>query len=569
MKNITRFALIFTFFPLPAYFPLNTFAALAPVSSQSGELLQNNPLLKAPSPPQTKSTGDPLATLTKKRHSDVGTDGPKIKVRQLKVIDAPGPAQKDIKKFIDKFANTEMSLADLKNVAIKITSILQFHGEYLSYAYIPRQKIINDTVTIAILNGYIEAVDLADNASLVHNFVLNRFIARLNGPEKGSLAEVNETLLLIGDLPGISALSPTLMPGNNPGGSRLTLDLQAAKRFESYLLFDNMGSVTSGRNRAGIQLTINSPAGLGDRLQALAFIAPDRLQINNKSKHGKTAIARVSYDLPVNTRGGRAGVALSRVSYRLGGPLLSGLGDGFADVLSFYGSQPIIRSDKSNLTLGLSADIKRMDDTFWDEKNARRAAVIGMQLTGSRQSELFGRPNVLQYDLSYGAGRLNNDDAWNGLHTRGTFFKSGQQIKFIQNVLPGIAINFSLTGQQASKNLDGAEKISLGGPYAVRAYSNSTASADSAWITSTGLQFALPWVKGLSTRLFYDYATGKINKFSRQQQTVTLAGHGIGADYQLNDRLFISASYAWRDGHDALLPAQNKAMGWITAGVHF
>lgn len=541
-----------------------------PAGTTSGQLLQNNPMLNAPSAPHS----DGLSEYPKNKINESGgkdtseNTGPKIKVKQIVVSDAPESARKDVEAFVAKYHDNRLSLAQLKMIAAEITSILQYHGQRLSYAYIPVQKVTNDTIKIKVFTGHLEAITLHENKSLVKDSILKKYLSKIFDARQ-DVTQTETDLLAISDLPGILNVSPFLTAGQESGGSILNLDLTPSPRVEGVVVFDNAGSITSGRDRIGTQVTVNSPFGIGDRFQGLAYISPDFLQTNHDSKHGNTFISRLSYDALVGANSTRLGLSYSRVNYKLGGPVLSGLGDGFAEIMSLYGSRSLIRSNNSNLTLGINADFKRMSDKFWGDDNRRTAGLLTFMLSGYRSASLAGLPNVIQYQLGFSGGRLNNSDAWNGLQTKGDFFKSNLNINYQQGLLPGIAFTILINAQQASKNLDGAEKISLGGPYAVRAYGNSTSSADNAWIASPGFSLAVPGVNGLTTDIFYDYAKGKIQKFSRQASRVTLRGYGVGLNYDLNSKMFINASYAWRDGHDKLLPSQNKAMGWITAGIRF
>lgn len=541
------------------------------VGFTSGELLQNNPMLNVPSAPRSKGINEPQRDSAQSRTENNRRPeerGPEIKVNRIIVINLPVSANKEVLEFVEQYRGVMMTLHELRAVAVEITSLLQVHGERLSYAYIPNQKITDGTVQINVMNGHLEAINIYSNTSLVKDTIINNYVEKIYGM-KGSIADTERGLLSISDLPGVGELSPFLSSGAEAGGSILNLELKPASRFDGVIVFDNSGLVSSGRNRIGTQVSVNSPLGLGDRLQALAYFSPDFIQINNDSKHGNTVISRVSYDLPLGANSTRAGASFSRVNYKLGGPVLSGLGDGFAEIASLYGSYSLIRSNSSNMTLGASVDLKRMSDKFWGEENTRTASVLTLQLSGNIPGLLLGKPNIIQYQLAYTGGRLNNNDSWNGLNTKGEFFKANQNIKYQQGLTPGMSFSLTISGQQSSKNLDGAEKMALGGPYAVRAYSNSAASADNAWMISPGFNISVPGVDGMTAEIFYDYANGKIQKFSRQPQNVKLRGYGIGLNYDINSNVFINASYAWRDGHDDLLQSQTKAMGWITAGIRF
>lgn len=552
-------------------FPFNLMANTFPQAvSMSGELLQNNPMLNIPQAPHSEGLYEKKDNSAEKRQQDNETKktGPELQVNHIIVVDSPQSAENNIHNFVEKFNGKSMTINELRTVAMEITSLLQRHGERLSYAYIPNQKITNGNVIINIMTGYLEAINVKTNESLIKKKFIDHYLNKIHQSESG-ITNIENQLLIISDLPGVGEISPYLSAGNETGGSILNLDLSPSPRVEGIAVFDNTGSLSTGRNRLGTQVNINSPFGFGDRLQALAYLSPDVLQINDDSKHGNTFISRVSYDAPINTNRTRFGASFSRVNYKLGGPMLYGLGDGFAEIASIYSSLSLIRSNTSNMMLGLNLDLKRMNDTFWGESNRRSSTVVSAQLSGNIPKLLWGKPNVIRYQLSYTTGRLNNDDSWNGLNTKGNFHKINQSIQFQQGLRPGLAFNVMFNGQQTSKNLDGAEKMPLGGPYAVRAYSNSSASADSAWIVSPGFSFMIPGLDGLSAELFYDYASGKVQKFSRRPSRVKLRGYGVGLNYDITSRLFVNTSYAWRDGSDKLLQSQNKAMGWVTAGYRF
>ncbi|MBK0001058.1 ShlB/FhaC/HecB family hemolysin secretion/activation protein [Erwinia sp. S38] len=538
----------------------------AEVGSVSGQLLQNNPVLTTPPPLPTKNTEKLTPPTEKKIEEDEG--GPTVYISEVIVKDVSENAKSDVKHLVDRYKNKNMTFPALKNLAINITSLLQKHGERLSYAYIPEQKMQNGILIMNVMNGHIEAIKINQNSSLVNDKTVNRYVAQMY-ELKDKIKALETSMSRISDLPGVENLSSFLSVGNEAGGSILALDLTAAPRLNGTVLFDNMGSISSGRSRLGVQLNVNSPSGIGDRLQALAYAAPDFLQTNNDSKHGNTLIGRLSYDAPVNVKGWRLGAAVSRVSYRLGGPVLHGLGDGFADVASLYSSWTLLRREKRTINLGATFDYKRMQDKFWGMKNIRHAPILSLQLSGDNQGELWDRPNILQYQFSPSIGRLSNLDDWNGNHTRGRFVKLTENATFMQALYPRISFTLNFSGQQTSKNLDGAEQMSLGGPYAVRAYSNSAASVDSGWVASPSLNLALPWFENASLNLFYDYGKGKIQKFAPSTQKIVLKGYGVGLNYQLNSWFFINASYAWRQGKDELLGPQNKSTGWITTGINF
>ena len=262
-------------------------------------------------------------------------------------------------------------------------------------------------------------------------------------------------------------------------------------------------------------------------------------------------------------------MSVSRVNYTLGG-LYNDLGEGNATVYSLYGSYPLVRMQSASLDLNANLDYKRLTDSLFDEANQRWASVVSAQVSGSRQGMLAGLPNIFQYQVGVTGGDLRNQDAWNGAQTRGTYFKATQYAKLSQVLHRGVYLDLSVQWQQTSRNLDGSEKMSLGGPSAVRAYSNDTVSADSGHIASAQLNAAVPFIDGLTAQVFYDRARATVQKFvSRGANAVTMEGYGFGLNYVIAKRAEFSLMHALRMGSHRLLGDQHRAMTWFNAVVRF
>ncbi|MBN4747290.1 BamA/TamA family outer membrane protein, partial [Pandoraea nosoerga] len=154
-------------------------------------------------------------------------------------------------------------------------------------------------------------------------------------------------------------------------------------------------------------------------------------------------------------------------------------------------------------------------------------------------------------------------DDWNSAQTRGTYYKMTTSAKFSQGLRRGMVLDLSINTQHASRNLDGSEKMMLGGPGAVRAYSNDTVSADSGYVASATLNIAVPVVKGLAVQAFYDRAQAAAQKFVRSgANRVTMDGYGAGVSYTVSQRATLSLSHAIRVRDDPLLGDQPRAMTW-------
>ena len=78
------------------------------------------------------------------------------------------------------------------------------------------------------------------------------------------------------------------------------------------------------------------------------------------------------------------------------------------------------------------------------------------------------------------------------IDTAGRYSKLWAQVEVLHPLSDGSAVNFRLSGQMASRNLDSSEKFLLGGYNGVRAYPEGEAAGDEALLAR------LEWIRPLS-----------------------------------------------------------------------
>jgi hemolysin activation/secretion protein len=102
--------------------------------------------------------------------------------------------------------------------------------------------------------------------------------------------------------------------------------------------------------------------------------------------------------------------------------------------------------------------------------------------------------------------------------------------------------------QRASKNLDTYEKLSLGGPKAVRAYATGEVLVDDGWLATMEFRFALR--PEMTLFAFIDAARGDQFHDPRPfdgDLSRNLRGHGLGFNWSKPGNVTVNLSVAWRD----------------------
>ena len=132
----------------------------------------------------------------------------------------------------------------------------------------------------------------------------------------------------------------------------------------------------------------------------------------------------------------------------------------------------------------------------------------------------------------------------------------------------------ALFGQQASKNLASAEKISLGGPNGVRAYPVGEALGDSGNLVQVEYRYLWPGVKvwdgELNVSAHYDWGQVRVNENPpaiATQNKRSISGYGVGVSLGAEGGFIVRASVSWRadDEVPTADPRERDPRAWIQA----
>ncbi|HNN44293.1 MAG TPA: ShlB/FhaC/HecB family hemolysin secretion/activation protein, partial [Nitrospira sp.] len=116
-----------------------------------------------------------------------------------------------------------------------------------------------------------------------------------------------------------------------------------------------------------------------------------------------------------------------------------------------------------------------------------------------------------------------------------------------QYLAPRWSLLMSLGLQRSDSNLDPYEKLSLGGPKAVRAYATGEVLVDDGWLASVELRFSPS--PNTTLYAFYDAAHGDL--FHRRRifdpdLGASLRGYGLGFSWSKPGSVSMNLSVAWR-----------------------
>jgi hemolysin activation/secretion protein len=493
----------------------------------------------------------------------------KIDVASLHVTGARAYPEATLLALTGFKPGSQLTLSELRAMAAKIEQEYRRNGYFVAQAYLPAQDIRNGAVTIAVLEGQYGQVKM-QNQSAVSGALVGGLMKGLNSGDPVVREPLETRLLLLSDLPGVNVKS-TLAPGATPGTADLLVDVTPGQRISGSIDADNAGSRYTGQNRIGATVNLNEPFGVGDVASLRVLSSLDGLNY-----------ARASYQRQFGRA--RAGIAYSKLAYKLGEEFESLHARGTAEIASVYGNYPLIRSRNNNLYAQLSYDDKTFQDkvevaSLITDKKARAATA---SLYGDHY-DTFGGGGMSAYSLSYTAGDIDIKTAdvrdFDALTARsnGRYRKLGFGASRLQGLTKSLSLYAAINGQLASKNLDVSERLSLGGIGAVRAYPEGEAYGDQGYVVNLEARLQLPalWAsqQGQMHLIgFVDSGTVTRNKnpWMAGDNRTTLSGAGVGLSWADNNNFVVRSYYAHKLGNAMATSAPDKGgRFWIQAVKYF
>lgn len=458
------------------------------------------------------------------------------------------------------FTNRTLTVTQLREATDAVMSTYRSAG-WTARVYLPKQEIEGGMVTLQVVEAVFGGASLpgtqpqrVDAAILV-----DMAEAGLGKGEPLSTSQLDRTLLLLDDLPGVS-VAGNLVQGAREGETNLALAATDDALVTGNAVLDNQGTRTTGADRLSVNLSLNSPARLGDALG-----------INTLKTQG-TEYQRLSYSVPVGYDGARLGFHASNLKYHVVAEEFASLNPfGQATTRGLDLTYPFVRSQLQNVNLGLSYADKRFDNTSNGAQTRYDIQVYNATLNFSSIDSWSGG-GVTNASVGITSGDKNTDRR---------YAKLNLNLSRLQSLNQSLSVYAAVGAQTANRNLDSSEKIYLGGATGVRAYPASEAGG------SEGNTFTLELRQRFDNNLtltgFYDYGRVKVNRDNANASPANpndynLQGLGLTLAWQATQAMDFKATVAQRMGNN---PAANSTTFmdgdgtkkvnriWLIAGILF
>lgn len=493
-------------------------------------------------------------------------------LRSVELRGATALTPSQIELLAQPYVGKTMNEADLAAFMAALRKRYEDKGLGLASIGYPTQDLAQGVLKVDVLEPRLARIQLPTTPDAPVSEARVRGLLSLYNIETGGLLDtlsLERVMFALNDSPGVQAKA-TLAPTGDEGVYNLAIQTTPQRGWDASLVLDNQGAGSTGRVRLTGVGRLNNPLGMGDNLDVQTLI----------SNGGHVRVGRIAYELPVAYTPARLSVAYAKVKYAVRGDFADIDPYGTARVAEANLSYPLIRSRTRTLMARVGAESKNLTDQLgaFELRGDKRilAGTAGLNYE-SRDTFLGGGFNGASANFHWGHLKFKTEadaefDAAAGedYRTAGRFGRVELQYSRLQNVVKNTALYVSASQQLASRNLDSAEKMTLGGSRGVRAYPTAEGASDEASLLNSELRFWLN--RNWTVFALYDWAKGRRTRDVAQGNDVGndvfLHGAGMGLVASYPDWATVKATVAWRGKQPALTDSGNSKVRLFVQAQH-
>jgi len=477
------------------------------------------------------------------QNAPANADQIKFELNNISIEGVGAYSAEQLQSIYGNQLGTTVSLADVYSIANRLTTKYRNDGFILTQVVVPPQTIDDGNVVLRVVEGYvdrvvIEGVDEEDSElSRIRSYA-----SKVSTGDALNLKQLERALLLINDLPGVSARS-VLSPSSSQAGASDLRIIVSRKDYDALLGVDNFGS----RYLGAVQLTASGAAN--------SIVFDNNEQITGQfvtapfgNTHYELAFGALSYEQPINSYGTKARAFLSHSDTEPGYDIDIFNVKGKSTTYGFGLEHPIIRSRTQNLYANAQVDFRDVNSRS-DIDVTRDDHIRALRL-GARYEfidTLFGVGiNSIDVEASKGMNILGASDEGDANLTRPNgdpqFAKLNVSAQRLQRITSDVNLLLGVNVQESNNALLSSEEFGVGGASFGRGYDASEIVGDDGYSTKVELQWSNPIdtslsaVENYNVYGFWDF--GKVTNddatISDDDESLSSVGAGVRANLSNN-----------------------------------
>jgi hemolysin activation/secretion protein len=469
-----------------------------------------------------------------------GAEKVSFRLHSVKLTGVTVFTPEELRQLYANKVGTIVTLADVYGIAADLTRKYRNDGYILTQVVVPPQTIEGGNVRLQVVEGYIDSVQVQDSGDSARASSLIRAYASTVRTDGGALnvSQLERALLLINDLPGVTARGILSPSAKHLGAADLTIIVER-KAYDALVAFDNYGSRYLGPEQLTLAGSLNSALGMNERITAQAVEAPDVHPMDPEMLY-----TGIDYQQPIGNLGTVLEIMANQSLTDPGFDLDQFDVDGRSRYAGIRVMHPLIRSRGLNLAIRATFDMRNVTTSNNIEEDRRNDRIRALRLGAHfdmTDTFLGAGYNVIDLEISHGLDVLGASDESNLNVSRPgaerDFLKYEAEIQRLQKVYGKLNALFAVSGQYTDDPLYSSEEFGVGGVAYGRGYDPSEIIGDKGVAGKFELQWNSPWEISYIDKYqlvgFYDAGhiwnldatTSKL-----KQDTVTSTGGGFRAD---------------------------------------
>ncbi|MBD2463371.1 ShlB/FhaC/HecB family hemolysin secretion/activation protein [Oscillatoria sp. FACHB-1407] len=527
--------------------------------------LEPLPIPETPTPPPEDLLNTPVPNVMPVTPSPPASDEESVFVERFEIVGSTVFSEADWAALTAPYVNRNLTFAELLQVRSAVTQLYLDRGYINSGAFLPPQDPVNGVVTIQVLEGGVEAINVTGTRRLNPSYVRDRLAIATTTPF--NVQRLLERLQLLQLDPQIENISAELASSVRPGSSVLEVRVTEADPFSLQLATNNGRSPSVGSWRRQVQASQANLLGQGDVLT-----------VGYANTEGSNALD-ASYTIPLNPRNGTLilnyGLAESDVIEEPFNALDIQSDSRYYEV-GFR--QPLIQTPTEEFALSLTASRRESQSEFLEdlvgepvpfpgvgadaEGRTRISALrFTQEWTQQRSQEVF----AVRSQFSLGLDAF--DSTVNEGAPDSRFFAWRGQTQWVRLLSPDTLLLVRGELQLADAPLVSLEQFGLGGQTTVRGYRQDFLLTDNGALASAEVRLPILRSRPLDGILhlipFMDFGVGW-NAEGDNPDPNGLVSVGLGLQWRQSDRL--TARLDWGI---PLVSVDTRERTWQESGVYF
>ncbi|HNW26525.1 MAG TPA: ShlB/FhaC/HecB family hemolysin secretion/activation protein [Candidatus Gastranaerophilaceae bacterium] len=458
--------------------------------------------------------------------------------------------EKELEKYFSHLLGKDIYLSDIFAAIDEINKMYYTNGYYTSYAYIPAQRIENNSIVINIVEGKIGEINIEGNTRSKDSYIKNCFLCA-NGIEEGKVFNSNDIRKTMDTINSKSYIQGRISvdEGKTPNTSDIKLELAERYPLGFNVTWDNGGNRLVGRQRSIMLLSQDNLFGLGHSIYGGSVLSKG------------TTGALAGYKMPIGKHGTELQFDYSFARVNLLDEYAANDIKGKAQTFSTRIVQPLYKTANTDFKTDLGIDFvgaNSMEYATNTQLSNYKLTVLrhGLNLLKYDNSGLF----LSRFESSFGlpilgatesTGSYFNNDTTNA---QSVFFKIKLDLTRLQQLPKDCYGIFRISSQYTPNNLFPAEQMYFGGVGSIRGFEPGSVLGDIGINGTLEVRTPVPYLRLLLPKklekydkkvrlgFFYDWGIFRQQNSGVAMQTSSnlLQSVGSGIHFNVTDSVIAS-----------------------------